>query len=69
MRGFGRSSYNNQIQNLEDLSEDIMEFADKIEWKTFVIMGWSTGGGVGMLCAIKHPQRIVKLVLLASIGA
>lgn len=31
-------------------------------------MGWSTGGGVAMVLAIKIPEFIARIILLGSIG-
>lgn len=66
MRGFGGSSYRNRIHSIKDFSDDIKLFADEITLKDFSIIGWSTGGAVGMQFAADYPDYCKRLVLLAS---
>ncbi|MDY6765220.1 MAG: alpha/beta hydrolase [Halobacteria archaeon] len=68
MRGFGESSYNEPINSLEDLSNDLKLFTDELGLKGFHLMGWSTGGGVAMKFAANHPDYVEKLVLMESVG-
>jgi 2-hydroxy-6-oxonona-2,4-dienedioate hydrolase len=68
MRGFGISSYNNEINSLKDFSEDIKLFVDTLELKTFSMAGWSTGGGVVMQFAADYPDYVEKLILVESVG-
>lgn len=66
LRGFGRSSYINPIQSIKDFSDDIKLFVDAIGLKDFAIVGWSTGGAVGMQFVADTPGYCEKLILLAS---
>lgn len=66
MRGFGASSYHERINSIKDFSDDIKAFVDTIGLKNFSIIGWSTGGAVGMQFAADYPDICKKLVLLAS---
>ncbi|MBB6446391.1 intracellular short-chain-length polyhydroxyalkanoate depolymerase [Bacillus benzoevorans] len=66
MRGFGASSYHRKISSIKDFSDDIKAFVDLIGLKNFSIIGWSTGGAVGMQFAADYPGCCEKLVLLAS---
>lgn len=66
MRGFGQSTYHNQIQSIKDFSDDIKGLVDAIGLTDFSIIGWSTGGGVGMQFVADYPEFCSKLVLLAS---
>lgn len=68
LRGFGVSSYNRPIDSLGDFAEDLRLFADAVGLPSFHLMGWSTGGGVAMQFAADHPERVGKLVLLASMS-
>jgi pimeloyl-ACP methyl ester carboxylesterase len=65
LRGFGVSSYNEPIDSINDFSEDIKQFVDKLQLEHFSIIGWSTGGAVGMQFAANYPDYIDKLLLLA----
>jgi len=66
MRGFGGSTYHKRINSIKDFSDDIKAFVDTIGLKNFSIIGWSTGGAVGMQFAADYPGNCKKLILLAS---
>ncbi|WP_071396234.1 intracellular short-chain-length polyhydroxyalkanoate depolymerase [Bacillus tuaregi] len=66
MRGFGESSYHNPIESIKDFSDDIKHFVDAVGLRDFSIIGWSTGGAVGMQFVADNPGYCSKLVLLAS---
>jgi len=68
LRGFGGSSYNNEINSLHDFAEDLKDFFNKLNLKDFVLMGWSTGGGVVMDFTADNPDYVKKLILLESVG-
>ena len=62
LAGIGISNKN----SIKDFSDDIKAFVDTIGLKNFSIVGWSTGGAVGMQFAADYPDSCKKLVLLAS---
>ncbi|MBT2694361.1 alpha/beta hydrolase [Bacillus sp. ISL-55] len=66
LRGFGGSSYHKPIMSIKDFSDDVKMFVDEIGLKEFALVGWSTGGAVGMQFAADYPRYCEKLVLLAS---
>ncbi|MEH7444442.1 alpha/beta hydrolase [Bacillus sp. JJ1122] len=66
MRGFGESSYNKPNMSIKDFSDDVKLFVDELGLKDFSIIGWSTGGAVGMQFAADYPGYCEKLILLAS---
>ncbi|MBT2659947.1 alpha/beta hydrolase [Bacillus sp. ISL-45] len=66
LRGFGGSSYYKPIMSIKDFSDDVKMFVDEIGLKDFALVGWSTGGAVGMQFAADYPGYCEKLVLLAS---
>lgn len=66
LRGFGESSYIKPIMSIKEFSADVKLFVDEIELKDFTLVGWSTGGAVGMQFAADYPGLCEKLVLLAS---
>ncbi len=68
MRGFGDSSYNNELNSLRDFSEDIQLWVEALGLKDFNILGWSTGGGVVLELAADMPERVNKVFLLDSVG-
>lgn len=66
LRGFGGSSYNQRITGIKDFSDDVKLFVDAIGLKDFALMGWSTGGAVGMQFIADNPGYCNRLILLAS---
>ncbi|MFW5873399.1 MAG: alpha/beta fold hydrolase [Bacillota bacterium] len=68
MRGFGKSSYNNRFDSLEDLALDLIDLLEQKNFNNFNLIGWSTGGGVAMEIAAKLPDQVKKLILLESVS-
>jgi 2-hydroxy-6-oxonona-2,4-dienedioate hydrolase len=68
MRGFGYSSYKNKINSIYDIVEDTMLFLTELSIKKCSVMGYSAGGIISLLMAIKYPLLINKVILLAPIG-
>ncbi len=68
MRGFGESSYNQEIDSLAELAEDIKEVLDQKDYSNYSLLGWSTGGGVAMEIAADRPEETEKLILLESVS-
>ena len=66
LRGFGASSYRNPVRSIKNFSDDVHQFVTEIKLTDFSIVGWSTGGAVGMQFAADYPGCCNKLVLLAS---
>jgi pimeloyl-ACP methyl ester carboxylesterase len=66
LRGFGDSSYEQPIDTLKDLADDIYLFMAKLDIPKADILGWSLGGGVVMEFAVKYKEKINKMILLNS---
>ena len=66
MRVFGDSTYNNRISTLKELGDDLILLLDALKIDKAFVLGWSLGGGVVMEMAAHHPERVEKLVLVAS---
>ena len=66
MRGFGDSSYNQRIESLEDLSDDLFFLLEELNISKVHVVGWSTGGAVILKLAAKHNEMINKIVLIES---
>lgn len=62
-RGRGNSSYQKGVELTFDLQvEDFSLFLEKLNIQKTNIVGWSDGGIIGLLLAIKHPEKVNKLV-------
>lgn len=68
LRGFGHSSYHERFDSLKALSEDLEVFVEKLRLKDFILLGWSTGGGIIMQFAADNPDLVKRLVLVESVG-
>lgn len=66
MRGFGDSTYNNPIESLHDLANDVIDFLRILGVKSYVLAGWSTGGAIALSIASKQPDQVEQLVLIES---
>jgi len=68
LRGFGDSTYHAEIASLQDLAVDIAEATQHLGLTSFVVVGWSTGGGVALELAALYPKIVEKVVLIDSVG-
>jgi len=70
--GFGQSSRpraDPDGMNLDCLADHAVAVADALAWREpFFIVGHSHGGGVAQAAAVRHPQRVAGLVLVATLG-
>lgn len=49
MRGFGYSTYNNEIETLKDLAEDLKLFVEEhLKLEKFYVIGHQLGGCIAM---------------------
>jgi pimeloyl-ACP methyl ester carboxylesterase len=60
-RGHGRSTMGDQPLSYELMAADVLQLMDQLKIKKASIVGWSDGGIIGMILAIRHPERINKL--------
>ncbi|MFA6083537.1 alpha/beta fold hydrolase [Mucilaginibacter sp.] len=60
-RGHGRSSLGDQPLSYELMTSDVLQLMDYLKIGKASIVGWSDGGIIGMILAIKNPERISKL--------
>lgn len=66
LRGFGESSYHMEIASIQDFSDDLRMFVDKMGLRNFSLVGWSLGGTVCMQFCADHPGYCHRLFLLGS---
>lgn len=61
-RGHGQSSSVSEF-HYGDMAEDIYAFITYLELQTPIVYGFSDGGILGLILAIRHPQAISHLVI------
>ncbi len=61
-RGHGQSSLVNEY-HYEDMAEDIYCFANQLELDRPILYGFSDGGIIGILLAIKYPELFEKIII------
>ena len=70
--GFGqspRASLDPDCMTLARLADHAVAVADALGWREpFFIVGHSHGGGVAQIAAVRHPERVAGVVLVASLG-
>ena len=66
--GFGKSDKPDAGYELSWIVDRVVDFMDAKRLKRVTIIGGSLGGHLGLLLALKHPERVSKLVLMGSVG-
>lgn len=65
--GVGLSTYR-RGRTLLTWADDVAQLADALGIEQFGMVGYSGGGPYALACASKHPTRVRRVALLASIG-
>jgi pimeloyl-ACP methyl ester carboxylesterase len=66
MQGHGRTADIKRDITYENLSDDVAGLLDYLKIPTADIIGYSLGGGVAMQCAIRHPEKVRKVVSISA---
>jgi len=67
MQGHGRTADINRDFTHENLADDIAALLDYLKIKQADVVGYSMGGGVAMQLAIRHPERVRKVVSISAV--
>jgi len=65
-RGHGRSTDADEALSYSLIADDMIKLLDTLEINTVDIVGWSDGGIIGLDLAMRHPERIRRLVAIGS---
>lgn len=65
-RGLGRSGRPDVPYTMADYAEDAAGLLDEIGWERCAVVGVSFGGMVAQELAVRHPERIERLVLCCT---
>ena len=62
MQGHGRTADIERDISSENLADDVAALLDHLKIPSADLIGYSMGGGVAMQCAIRHPDKVRKVV-------
>ena len=65
LRGYGKSPANGNFEMLDHLT-DLEALLDRLKIEKCLILGWSLGGILAMEMALRLPQRLTGLILVAT---
>ena len=65
-QGHGRSPDTPRPMSYEQFGDDAAALLDTLGVERAAVMGYSQGGGVALQAAIRHPQRVSKLVTVSA---
>ena len=65
-RGTGRSSHSQIDYSVDQMAGDALQLIDHLGLERVNFTGHSTGGAIGQVLAIEHPERLEKAVLSAT---
>ena len=66
MQGHGRTADINRDFSYESLADDIAAMLDYLKIEQADLLGYSMGGGVAMQAAIRHPEKVRKVVSISA---
>ena len=66
MQGHGRTADIDRDFSYENLADDVAALLDHLKIPNADLIGYSMGGGVAMLCAIRHPEKVRKVVSISA---
>jgi pimeloyl-ACP methyl ester carboxylesterase len=67
MQGHGRTADIKRDLTFENLADDVAALLDYLKIPSADIIGYSLGGGVAMQCAIRHPEKVRKVVSISAV--
>lgn len=62
-RGHGKSPRGTKPFTIRQFAEDLHEFMDEHEFKKAHILGFSDGGNIALIFALKYPEYVDRLIL------
>jgi pimeloyl-ACP methyl ester carboxylesterase len=67
MQGHGRTADITRDFSFENLADDVAALLDYLKIPSADLIGYSMGGGVAMQCAIRHPEKVRKVVSISAV--
>lgn len=66
MQGHGRTADIKRDFSYENLAADVAALLDYLKIPSADLIGYSMGGGGAMQCAIRHPEKVRKVVIISA---
>ena len=66
MQGHGRTADIHRDITSENLADDVAALLDHLRIPRADLIGYSMGGAVAIQCAIRHPDKVRKVVVISS---
>lgn len=66
MQGHGRTADIERDISGANLADDVAALLDHLKIPKADLIGYSMGGGVALQCAIRHPDKVRKVVVISS---
>src|SRR5262245_3580700 len=66
MQGHGRTADIQREFSYESLADDVAALLDYLKIPSADLLGYSLGAGVAMQCAIRHPEKVRKVVSISG---
>jgi pimeloyl-ACP methyl ester carboxylesterase len=65
-RGHGKSEMGSGRLTYEQMADDLNALLEKRGVKSVYVLGWSDGGILGLLLAIRHPDKVSRLAIMGA---
>ena len=65
-RGHGRSSRDARPYTYELMESDVVAVIDSLKIQKAALVGWSDGAIIGLVMAMKHPERLTRVFAFAA---
>jgi pimeloyl-ACP methyl ester carboxylesterase len=66
LQGHGRTADIDRDISSANLADDVAALLDYLKIPRADVIGYSMGGGVALQCAIRHPDKVRKVVVISS---
>lgn len=67
LQGHGRTADIHREFSYENLADDVAALLDSLKIERADVLGYSMGGGVAMQVAIRHPEKVRKVVSVSAV--
>ncbi|MBB2149061.1 alpha/beta fold hydrolase [Pedobacter gandavensis] len=66
-RGQGKSTGDTTKLTYELMAEDLNAFLEQLQLKNTNVLGWSDGGNIALILAMRHPDKVKKMAVMGTV--